>query len=210
MISLDKQFIFIHVPKTAGSSIQRVLQPFAQPPNRSQYRRLMSHLPVPEDPSKAWFRRHDKAWWLKMKMPRAMFDEFYKFAVVRNPFEWAISFYFFRKQVSKHPKHERTVAGGFGEFLRYLEWKNRVMGIQQCTWVTDLKGRIIVDDLIRFEAINERFPQILQRLGIDEETALPRQNETAHEDYQIYYSAKDRERASRLFARDLDMFGYEF
>ena len=67
--SNDNRCIFIHIPKTAGSSVGRALQPWCIRPRKSQWRRLLSHLPVPEAAEKAVLRQHDTAAWVRLKWP---------------------------------------------------------------------------------------------------------------------------------------------
>jgi len=50
LISNRHRFIFVHVPKTAGQSMARALEPYADQRPKQGLRRLMSHLPVPEFP----------------------------------------------------------------------------------------------------------------------------------------------------------------
>src|SRR5258705_8361695 len=97
LLSLEKKFIFIHIPKTAGSSITRALRPWCLKPKRTLWRRLLSHLPVPEAPEKANLSQHDRASWLRRKLPDPVYDGAYKFAVVRNPFDLVVSNYHHRR-----------------------------------------------------------------------------------------------------------------
>ena len=85
LLSLEKKFIFIHIPKTAGSSITRALRPVDLNRSGRSGGALLSHLPVPEAPEKANLSQHDKAAWLRRKLPGPLYDSAYKFAVVRNP-----------------------------------------------------------------------------------------------------------------------------
>ena len=52
LISHSHQFIFVHISKTAGTSLRRVLDPYCSQPPRVGVRKLLSHLPVREDPYK--------------------------------------------------------------------------------------------------------------------------------------------------------------
>lgn len=54
LLSLEKNFIFIHIPKTAGDLDHACAQ--TMEPKRTQWRRILSHLPVRETPERAALR----------------------------------------------------------------------------------------------------------------------------------------------------------
>jgi hypothetical protein len=208
ILSTEKEFIFIHIPKTAGQSITRALAPYADKPGNSPFRRLLSHLPVPEHPERAWLRAHDKASWLRLKLPRRIFDGYHKFAVVRNPYDYAVSYYHFLHGSRESRRHRDSLAWSFADFLGYLATKNRISGIAQSSWVTDRRGMLIVNELLRFETLEADFARLCARLGITAE--LPHLNRSDRGSYRDMYGPQEREIADRLFARDLALFGYEF
>ena len=210
LLSTEKRFIFIHIPKSAGSSITYALTPYSLSPEKSQFRRLLSHLPVSENPEKAWLRAHDKASWLRLKLPPEIYNSYCKFAVVRNPFDYAVSYYFSVRKNPKSNRHASANRQSFSEFLRSIGRKNNFTGITQSSWVTDRSGQIIIDRVLRFEHFDNDVAELFADLGIDRATAIPYVNTTKHEPYRYYYSDADRKFAERLFARDLELFGYSF
>jgi hypothetical protein len=125
LLSLEKNFIFIHIPKTAGTSITRVLRPWCLTPKPTPWRRSLSRLPVLEAPEKVNFKQHDKAAWLRRKLPTQFYDSAYKFAVVRNPFELVVSNYQHLRRKTSRRRHRQAQRWDFKAFLRYLERKNR-------------------------------------------------------------------------------------
>jgi hypothetical protein len=208
LLSTEKKFIFIHIPKTAGQSITHALAPFSVKPETTQYRRLLSRLPVPEHPTRAWLRVHDKAAWIRRKLPREIFDGYHKFAVVRNPYDYAVS-YFAYLQTNKGSRRNRDAQKWtFLDFLTYLEGKTRFIGIAQSSWITEPGGKIIVDELLRFETLAADFAALTERLAID--VTLPHVNRSNRGAYREMYGPKERAIADRLFARDLALLGYEF
>lgn len=210
LLSLEKNFIFIHIPKTAGSSVTRALAPWCVKPQRTQWRRLLSHLPVPEKPQNAFLRQHDKASWAKHKLPAEIYDSAYKFAVVRNPFELAVSSYYFRRKHLSGRRRNRARVLDFKTFLRYLERKNRFVRVDQTSWISDRHGNLIIDEVLRFEALAEQFNALVERLGLPGEVKLPRTNVNAPYDYRAVYDDEAKSIVRRLFFRDFERFGYEF
>lgn len=210
LLSIEKNFIFIHIPKTAGSSMTRALAPWCVRPERTQWRRLLSHLPVPEAPARANLRQHDKATWLKRKLPGHLYDGAYKFAVARNPFDLTASNYHHLRRQPRRRRHRQSQDWDFKAFLHYLERKNRLTRIDQMSWITDRRGRLIVDEVLRFETLADEFSTLAKRLGLPDDLALPRANANAPHDYRAVYDEESKAIVARLYARDIAHFGYDF
>lgn len=208
LLSLEKNFIFIHIPKTAGTSITRALRPWCLKPKPTRWRRLLSHLPVPEAPEKANFNQHDKAVWLRRKLPVPLYDSAHKFAVVRNPFELVVSNYQHLRRKTSRRRHRQAQRWDFKAFLGYLERKNRLARVDQTSWISDRDGKLIVDEVLRFERLAEQFNVLAERLGLPGE--LPRSNVSEPVDYRTVYDEETKAIVRRLYVRDFERFGYEF
>ncbi|SJM31029.1 sulfotransferase family 2 domain-containing protein [Mesorhizobium delmotii] len=210
LLSLEKNFIFIHIPKTAGTSVTRALEPWSPKPQRTQWRRLLSHLPVRETSQNAFLRQHGKASWVKHKLPAEIYDSAYKFAVVRNPFELAVSTYYFRRDYLSGRRRNRARVLDFKTFLRYLERKNRFVQVDQTSWISDRQGNLIIDEVLRFETLAEQFNALVERLDLPGEVKLPRATVNAPYDYRAVYDGGAKSIVRRLYSRDFERFGYEF
>ena len=110
LISYDRRFLFVHVPKTGGSSVRVALGRYAH--DATQYRvnqlarRLgirLNHLAL--DHRKRYFRTHERASVIKRCLPTELFDAFFKFAFVRNPWSLLVSQYKFIRQNASHRRH---------------------------------------------------------------------------------------------------------
>lgn len=210
LLSLEKNFIFIHIPKTAGSSISRALRPGCLKPKPTQWRRLLSHLPVREAPEKANFNRHDRASWLRRKLPGSLYDGAYKFAVVRNPFDLVVSNYHHLRSRTSRRRHRQAQSWDFNAFLHYLERKNRLARIDQTSWISDGHGHLIVDEVLRFETLAEHFDGLVERLDLPGDVTLPKVNVNTPFDYRTHYDDEAKSIVRRLYLRDFEHFGYEF
>jgi hypothetical protein len=120
-------------------------------------------------------------------------------------------FPFFRQVVSRGT-HKRSI-----HFLRYLLPLPKVgpynvlelsQANPQVAWLTNSEGELIVDKVCKFENINDDFMEVCKILGIDEE--LPWHNKTNHNHYKKYYNENLIDVVSRIYKKDIEMFGYEF
>lgn len=207
LVSVEKQFIFVHVPKTGGTSLRKILAPHSLKPNRTRLRGLLSHLPMPEAPEKAWLRVHDTAYWGSLKLPREMFENYFKFAVVRNPYDYAVSYFEFQRGRRSAP----PLMDAKREFLLYLQRIRRrqlIKNITQQHWLTDWQGRLIVDHVLRFEYLDAEMPILLAKLGIEWTKPLPKENRSKRDRLENYYSEEAIALVQNLFRQDFDLFSY--
>lgn len=210
LISDEHRFIFIHIPKTAGSSITQVLSPHSRQPTDYWMNRLLARCGVRTNllapPRHRWFRRHTTARRLRPWLPAAVYDSYFKFAFVRNPWDWLVSYYHFVLERPRHRRHGQIrQLGSFAEFLRY-ECSRRTF--LQSRFVTDARGRLIVDYVGRFEHLEADFQRICDRAGLD--ATLVRRNQSRHQDYRDYYDRRTIDLVAQGYRRDIELFGYAF
>lgn len=210
LLSLEKNFLFVHVPKTAGTSLTEVLAPYALAKNRTPLRRVTSWLPVRENPARAYFRQHDTAAHIRRKLPAALWDRLHKFAAIRNPYDYAVSYYAFTQNNPSSRRYREAQGWTFGDFLDYFERKDRLMPRAQSAWITDASGAFLVDRLLFVETLASDFDALARQLGLPEGTVLPHSNKSPRKPYQDYYTAALRAQVERIYALDFKHFGYDF
>ena len=183
--------IFIHIPKTAGSSIALSL-----------FGEGSRHVP---------YREYEKA-------NRGKFHRYFKFAFVRNPWDRLVSSYFYLRQGGSGGRDqewsERYLAD-YGDFDSFVGgWLNKeniwswVHFKPQHYFVCDAGFRMRMDFVGRLETISADFRYICDRLCIAAE--LKRANPSAHRHYSEYYTDELRERVAAVYAEDIAIFGYQF
>ena len=107
ILSHKKKFIFIHIYKVAGLSIRQVLYKYDD--------QVFKDFPV-LDNIKFFIGRHSqlfthlssthiKASELKSKLDKNVFNNYFKFSFVRNPWDWQVSLYHFMLQYPRHKQH---------------------------------------------------------------------------------------------------------
>ncbi|MGB3244152.1 MAG: sulfotransferase family 2 domain-containing protein [Sulfitobacter sp.] len=210
MISLSKKFLFVHVPKTAGSSVRKSLAPYSVDRNRTLFRRATYWLPVQENPEKAYFKLHSTSEDIRRKLCPLVFKQLHKFAVVRNPYAHAVSYYFFVKRNVNSNRHKQLQDWSFREFLDYLERKNRIMPRAQSAWLVNRESEIQVDRILFLETFDEDYAALCRYLDVPQEELPPRVNVGTHANYREYYDDTLRCQVERLYAADFENFGYSF
>ena len=85
----------------------------------------------------------------------------------------------------------------------------------QTDFLYDQSGRLLVDQVIRFESLEECFNQVFKQLGLSG-GKLPHMNYSMHGTekeslpYQAYYKLETRLWVKELYRSDIEKFGYCF
>ena len=196
----DLKAVFIHIPKTAGNSITKALNK------------------IPKDHQKTTTRvpKHARALELKLVLGQETWDEYFSFALVRNPWELMVSSYNWWLQkasnIPYHRRHHKNVSemDNFEEFLwsKYGQKMINERYGQIRDWLAD-NGDIIVDFIGKVETIEDDWKLICEKIGV-EPPDLGWYNRTTRKPYQDYYNNKSREFIAERFEWVIDEFGYTF
>ena len=85
-----------------------------------------------------------------------------------------------------------------------IEW------ISQINFITNHKGDVLVDDILRFENLDEEIKNFCKKYNLNE-VVLPKKNSSVRKkNYVGYYDDELIEFATRLFEDDLEHFNYKF
>jgi len=200
MISLQKHFLFVHIPKTAGNSIQTALRDYSED--------QLVALRKEQDGIERFglrnpnynIKKHSTLAEYRDALENEQFRSLYKFSCVRNPWDRMVSYYFtptqspetwdrkkFRKMISK--------IVSVADYLRLDE--------------DDEDPFTNVDYIMRFENLAEDFRTVCGKVGISAAT-LPRYNRSNREHYSKYYDDELRELVRTQFAAEIERFGYTF
>lgn len=206
LISHQHKFIFIHVHKVAGTSISNVLRPHVSWPGETLQTKLLQKFYLL--PASHHFSAHVPAAQLKEQLSKKMYNQYYKFAFVRNPWDWQVSLYEYILKNKTHADH--AWVKGMDGFEAYLDWrfsqpKHKPWHLQK-NLVTDSSGDIIVDFVGRYESLETDFQTVLDRLGL--EGSLPHLNKSKLANYQDYYTQRTATSFFDYYREDIELFGY--
>ena len=210
LISYDYQFLFIHVPKAAGTSIEQAVDCYAHHAENDWINRALAAVGIHVNHLGHYrsklFRKHATADQVRSQLPASVYRNLFKFAFVRNPWDLMVSLYHFLLQTPGHHRHRRVKR--LGSLEAYLEYEVRRSKFSQRQFLADRAGTLLVDFLGRFESLEEDFASVCRTLGIPAQ--LPHTNRSWHKDYRSYYNDRSAELVARHFRDDIELLGYDF
>tara|TARA_A100001037_G_scaffold244817_1_gene225829 strand:+ start:25066 stop:25734 length:669 start_codon:yes stop_codon:yes gene_type:complete len=221
ILSHKKKFVFLATTKTASSSVSDVLQSSLG----GDYLKKISedfqgdygvHINAPR--LKGVFEDNGWPW-----------EEYFKFAFVRNPWDRVISAYNYRKKTLHMWKSHKSVRGVYMEVpdmwiehclslcdssgelisLRRLLEQYGAFEREQYQYAYDLCDNKIIDFVGKVENLQEDFNTICDKIGIPKQQ-LPYVNKSKHKHYTEYYDDETRQIVAEKYAKDIEYFGYEY
>ncbi|MEK8030658.1 sulfotransferase family 2 domain-containing protein [Ideonella sp. DXS29W] len=162
-------------------------------------------------------------------MTREQLDTLFKFTSVRNPYDLLVSRYLKRKSrfvndpnkyrwAQENPKIKASMDAAqeqpFPEWIAGQLHKHREKG-------STIKGPLEyldhADYVIRFEALQEGFDEVLRRLGVRDPITILAENVTSERaqgtkkrHYTEFYDDASRELVAQVYAPVIERFGYRF
>ncbi len=188
--------IFIHVPKVAGSSIERVIYQ-----------------------TDKWLVGHVKASDY-MKFDKDKFDSYFSFGFVRNPYDRVVSAYHYLKKGGGNKNDEKWASkniykyNSFEEFvlaLEDLEIQNKILNWMHFTpqykFLCESEKNILVNFVGKFENLEEDFKKILKILSRKDK--LIHINKSLHANYKKYYNDAMYKIIRDIYRDDFEIFDYD-
>lgn len=195
LISHNPKFIFIHVPKTAGTSISVSIQRSHPCPHPimalSRY-----HKSPPIGPHAI---RHHGEYYRVYELNPDIWKRYFSFAFVRNPWERVISFF---------GAHNPTNGPLTQDHLQNL-LNHPALCFQQYQYLYDREGAYpLVNFIGRYENLAEDFQTICSKLDL--KVTLEQLNQSTHYHYRDYFNKNMQHMVAEKYAKDISLFNYEF
>jgi hypothetical protein len=206
IISYLHKFIFVAIPKTGTHAIRQALREQMGPDDEEQVK-LFVDKTLRTSELAALQHGHISLQQLKPHMAADQFARFCKFAFVRNPFDRFVSYCsFITRERGDFDRDPRAV---MRHFLFAAPPERHILFAPQHVFVTGEDGQLLADEIGRVEQMQESFDRICARLGIASR-ALDRVNSSRRGDYRQYYDQQLIDGVAARYARDLELFGYEY
>lgn len=208
MVIDDLGLIFVHVPRTGGTSIEKIF-------NKA--------LGDTSSPSKIVSEIGIEKW-----------KQYFKFAVVRNPMDRLVSSYWYREQLKRFTQDQiinnqtTEITDPSIPFDLYVSQiynlKNRTAGDipdLQTQWLlaggifanhSDLlanypSGQSVVDHMVRFENFAEDLKDVLNIFGKGGDV-IPHLRKSIHNPYLNYYTQIEIDKVHEIYETDFTSLGY--
>lgn len=207
MISHEHRCIFIHVPKTGGSSIEHLIWTREQRTPAFLCRGFVSEF---HNKYQTGGLQHLLARQVRAEVGADVFARCFKFAFVRNPWDKAVSQYAYMAQREDLRRFVgMTPRTTFKHYLSLIARRRHVQWEPQLSFLLDEDGELLVDFVGRYERLADDAQRVLRCLGLSE-GVLPHENPGRRRAYPAYYDDEAREMVAEMYAEDIRWLGYRF
>jgi hypothetical protein len=213
IISSGRKFIFVHIPKTGGTSVALALEDRAHrddiligdtPKAIRRKGRLKGLTPR----GRLW--KHSTLADIDGVIGADELNDMFVFTLVRNPWDRMVSYYhWLRVQRFDHPAVTLAQSTNFGDFVLSDLTRDTMQTAPYAHYVTDAAGRERVDAFVRLEVLEADLAPVWDHLGFTLD--IPHENRSQRpDDYRAAYTDETAEAVARMCATDIARFGYQF
>jgi chondroitin 4-sulfotransferase 11 len=221
MIDHDIKCIFIHIPRTAGSSISTALT--QRKTDGERFERATRDKKLPK-------KIHYSIFQAKKIFGADVWEEYLTFAFVRNPWDRLVSQYQWRlakgeKDVA-HRNFKEWVTWRWEGWLNWLKNPRKVIrGVPQLGHrdravvlskafdeIYDSKEKkILVDFVGRYENLRGDLETLCGKLGVSKDIVLPhKHNAKDRPHYTEFYDDETIEIVRKFYKNDIEVLGYKY
>jgi hypothetical protein len=213
LCSHEKKFIYLKTRKTAGTSVEILFERFCLPPGQlpeghwtnqiiTQAGIVGARGPWLVQPQ---FYNHMPASKVRNILGREIFDSYFKFCTMRNPFDKIVSgFWWKTPDFSNEPFS--NIKRRFTDFVlqRFGRLNDRMIFM--------IDGHSVIDQFIRYEHLTTDVEQVCKALGIEISVKLLGNYKSGlrkrQEHFSEYYDPLTKGLVEQEFAWEINRFGY--
>ncbi|MCF8262160.1 MAG: sulfotransferase family protein [Melioribacteraceae bacterium] len=225
LVSHRYKFIYTKTRKTGGTSIESYFERFCMHEGEFKQRHLRNEYESdagiigyrgPSVPANCKWWGHMPAKKIKESLGEEIWNNYFKFCSIRNPFEKCISHYeFMRKSkktsliqnlllLIKHPNYTYEQI----QFINLI--KQRII-LDSEMYLID--GEFCLDDFIRYEKMNSEIERVCNILSIPFEPeyipSFKSKNRRKIANIEYFYTQESIDLVRELFAYEFEKFGYK-
>jgi len=219
IISPTEKYLFIHIPKTAGISLSQGML---------KYTGVGAKLVTDTQGVEHSVHTHTDALTMK-RILGEQYKRYHTFSVVRNPWDRLVSLYHFKLQSAqdrlsgvRRPKAGVSRENDMEEiaYLSRLGFKSWLLNgkcdchlysdsltrLSQKSWLVDENGELIVNQVLKFETLDEDLKTLRGRINIDYEARDT--NKSNRLEWINYYDLESFHYVNEVFKDDIEAFDY--
>lgn len=215
ILNHQHRFLFIHVPKTAGTTVTRSLSRLTTfrdiELGGTKYGESLQNLFA----ARFDLRKHSTGQAIKAKCPPHLWRSFFVFAFVRNPYARAYSIYRFLQRWKEGPHHGMIVDLDFAGFLSCGAVQDGTIEIArpQVHWLAP-DGQILpgLDFVGRVERFAEDFSFVLSVIHRRREAWADTRHDNSSagvDEWRSHMTAEAKALIEDLYAQDFLVWGYD-
>lgn len=193
---IDSGILFIHIPKTAGTSIAKTFYDLKVYPG------------------------HYKWWFYRGYFGRKKYDRLYKFCIVRNPYDRFFSAFEYLRN-GGNSSNDKAFAEAyinkclnFDEFIsKFFESKKMrqwIHFIPQHEFVYNTSNKLMVDHVIKYEAMENEIQLLYSKFNTSKLLSHEKKNKSSHRKYINYYSEESAALVRIHYQKDFELFSYNY
>lgn len=213
ILSPGRKYVFVHIPKTGGTSMALALEARARAddimlgdtPKASRRRKRLRNV---KTRGRLW--KHSSLADIEGLLPDTQLRSLYAFTLVRNPWDRVVSLYhWLRNQGFEHPSVQLAKATDFSGFIADEATQFALRQSPVRAYMTHADGQEQCDTYIRLEHFEADAAPLFRHLGFS--LTLDRVNRSDRgAEYRPYYTDHTAEIIAEACADDIQRFGYRF
>ena len=230
LVSNSQEFLFLHIPKTAGTSVAKSLAQSLKWNDLVIGGTKFGELVQPHYKENFGLSKHSSAREIKSVLGDKIWDKYLKFAFVRHPYSRAISLYTYVQKLiqvkgskgrlyfflgktrvqSWHIVQAYLETKSFSDFIRHDKFKKTFVTASQTEYLIDEKGEINFDFVGKFETLKKDFSVVSGRIGLPNLTlAKSNVSPTSGKLKKAYLYETDYTYLSKIYEQDFENFSYD-
>jgi hypothetical protein len=213
ILSRGRKYLFIHAPKTGGTSMALALEARAMKddimlgdtPKAAKRRKRLQGVPAA---GRLW--KHATLADLDGLVSLTELDDLFIFTLVRNPWDRLVSYYhWLQEQTFDHTIVRLAQRLSFADFVANSAVARSFAATPAVSYVTDAQGRERADLFVRLEHMMDDIAPLQAHLGFALD--IPHVNQSARAaDYRGFYTDATVACVAQMCAADIARFEYEF
>ena len=208
MISRRHKILFLHIPKTGGTTVEKMIFPHHSFITEPDYSTLYGW-----DNRLGWLNHLTMDQTIEL-YPCLDLNKYLLFTVVRNPWDRLVSEYHWKISISDlhipFLEYVRLLYVGETEAIQKhyrspIAFEQHIRP-QACYFSQSIKGAVRV---LKFENFEHEVVQILRECGVKIKS-IPRIRASSHAHYTHYYNNRTIDMVGNLYLDDVEKFGYRY